>query len=95
MAVVNQETDVLCGVSGIGKKTAGRILLELKDKTLMKIKDIYSMQENPNINDAILGLISLGYPRSNTLKVVKDVSGRLGPGASVNELIVHCLKEIK
>jgi Holliday junction DNA helicase RuvA len=95
MAVINQDANVLCGVSGIGKKTAGRILLELKDKMLSKIKDIYSDTENQNINDAILGLISLGYQKNNALKVVKDTANRLGPSASVNELIVNCLKDIR
>jgi Holliday junction DNA helicase RuvA len=95
MAVVNQDANVLCEVNGIGKKTAGRILLELKDKMLSKIKDIYSDTENQNINDAILGLISLGYQKNNALKVVKDTANKLGPSASVNELIVSCLKDIR
>jgi Holliday junction DNA helicase RuvA len=95
LAVINQDADVFCGISGVGKKTAGRILLELKGKTLTKIKDICSTQESSGVNDAILGLMSLGYPRNDILKVVRGVAERLGPSASANEVIVSCLKDIK
>jgi Holliday junction resolvasome RuvABC DNA-binding subunit len=60
----------------------------------MKIKDIYS-KDNENINDALLGLISLGYQKNSILKIIKEVSNKLGPSASTNELIISSLKEIK
>ena len=94
MAVASQDPTTLCRAGGVGKKTAERILLELKDKTLTKIKDVCS-KGNENINDAILGLISLGYQKNNILKIVSEVSQKLGQSASTNELIVQCLKEIK
>jgi len=94
MAVANQDPTTLCRAGGVGKKTAERILLELKDKTLTKIKDVCSGGQN-NVNDAILGLISLGYQKNNISKVISEVSAKIGPDATANELIIQCLKEIK
>ncbi|MDR3031309.1 MAG: Holliday junction branch migration protein RuvA [Holosporales bacterium] len=93
VAVANQDPETLCRVGGVGRKTAERILLELKDKTITKIKDIY-FKENQNINDAILGLISLGYQKNMVIKLISEISKTLGQTASTNEIIVQCLKNI-
>ncbi|MDR3224212.1 MAG: Holliday junction branch migration protein RuvA [Holosporales bacterium] len=94
IAVANQDSDILCNANGVGRKTAERILLELKDKTLLNMKDI-SATNSSNFNDAVLGLINLGYQKSNVLKAMTAVSRRLGTSASVNDLIIECLREIK
>ncbi len=93
-AVATQDSMVLCKVGGIGKKTAERILLELKDKTLTKLKDVCK-QDNQNVNDAILGLISLGYQKNRILPLLNDISKKLGQSASANELIVNALREMR
>ncbi len=95
MAVANQDPTTLCRVGGIGRKTAERILLELKDKTLIKMMEVCSSKIKSNVNDAILGLISLGYQKGSISRAIAEVSARLGKEASTNELIVQCLKEIK
>ena len=93
LAVANQEPETLCRVNGIGKKTAERILMEPKDKNITKIKD-NCYKENNNINDAILGLISLGYQKNLVLKTVSESVKSLGKSAQTNEIIVNCLKRI-
>lgn len=92
-AIATQESSMLYSVPGIGKKMAERILLELKDKNIAKIKDVYN-KTNESVNDAILGLISLGYQKTTIQKVVNNIYKRLGPNATTNELIVEALKEI-
>ena len=63
-AVRNENLNALMGISGIGKKTAQRIVLELKDKI-----DTALYIGNENIflndveNDAAAALMSLGYTR--------------------------------
>lgn len=94
-AVATQDSTALCRVSGVGKKTAERILLELKDKTLTKLKDVVSKHDNESLNDALLGLISLGYQKNSVLPLLKEISQRLGPTASANELIVNALRELQ
>lgn len=93
-AVATQDAVPLSRVSGIGKKTAERILLELKDKTISTLKDIMP-QSNENINDAMLGLISLGYQKSNVVPLLQKISKELGSTASANDLILRALKEIQ
>lgn len=92
-AIATQEAAILCKVPGVGRKTAERILLELKDKNIAKIKDVYD-KSNENINDAVLGLISLGYQKSIVQKTIINVYKKLGSSTPTNELIIESLKEI-
>jgi Holliday junction DNA helicase RuvA len=94
MAIANQDADTLCRVNGIGEKTAARILLELKGKTLLKIKDMYSKGKS-HVNDAMLGLVSLGYQKAKVMRTLTKVCDEIGHDAPANEIIVHCLKELK
>lgn len=92
-AIATQDATPLSQVSGIGKKTAERILLELKDKSLAAMKDI-KHQNNENMHDAMLGLISLGYQRDEVLHLLQKISNELGSTATANELIIHALRKI-
>ncbi len=89
MAVINQDAAALCRVSGIGSKTAARILLELKDQTLVRIKDV--KDTNSTINDAVLGLMSLGYQKNAVLKTVQKIANS---EMTIDEIIVKCLQEL-
>lgn len=93
-AVAMQDSEALRKVNGIGRKTAERVLLELKDKSLPKLKDV-STHGNENLNDAMLGLISLGYQKGSILPLLKEISQQLGTTATANELILAALKRIK
>jgi Holliday junction DNA helicase RuvA len=93
-AVANQDASIICRTNGIGKKTAERILLELKDKLSNKISGGDDIQNCNNVNDAILGLISLGYQKNNIVKIINEVSNKLGQTASADELIIGYLKAI-
>ncbi|MDR1488195.1 MAG: Holliday junction branch migration protein RuvA [Holosporales bacterium] len=97
LAVAMQDSEILCKASGIGKKTSARILLELKDKTaIVNLNDdtLLRNEANPNVNDAMLGLVSLGYQKNVVIKAIKKVSEELGKNASVNDLIISCLRNI-
>ena len=92
LAIAHQEANALCKVVGIGKKTAERILLELKDKTLVKITDISEV--NNVTNDAILALISLGYQKHNVIQVVQKIMQNSDKNISTDEIIIRCLQEL-
>lgn len=76
IAIIRKDLDILCKAPGIGKKTAERLVLELKDRI---DKDI-EIEEN-NIDDfssndyseAINGLMSLGYTRIEVEKIIKTM----------------------
>ena len=88
-AVSLQEAGLLTRVPGIGKKTAERLLLELKDKfTLdsalsMKGSGITSISQ-----DVLNALIALGYNERESLNAVKNLEQNL----TVNDGIKQALK---
>lgn len=74
-AIVNEESSLLTKVYGIGKKTAEKIILELKTK----IGDEFLGGEGSVDDEAIDGLVGLGYKlreaREALKKVPKEVEG--------------------
>jgi Holliday junction DNA helicase RuvA len=93
IAIATQDPDILLRVSGIGEKTASRILLELKD--IITQSGDYEPSYSGEISDAILGLISLGYQRGEVLKIVNKVTSSISSTSSANEIIVASLRELK
>ncbi|MES2709060.1 MAG: Holliday junction branch migration protein RuvA [Verrucomicrobiota bacterium] len=81
--VVQGDVTALSKISGVGKKTAERIILELKDK--VGVTDAWKdsdqgperktslTPEQAAMNDAILGLINLGYKQVEAQKAVKKL----------------------
>ena len=95
-AVVRGDIARLSSVSGIGKKTAERIVLELRDKigegeAMEAVTAGASPEESTRMRDAMLALISLGYKQAEAQKMVKDVVKTLGPDASVEETVRKAL----
>lgn len=85
---------------GVGGKTAGRIILELKDK--MKLEDVFtgmseaetilSGNSNVLVKDTIEALVSLGYSPIEASKAVKKVE--LKEGMDVEQLLKASLKKL-
>jgi holliday junction DNA helicase RuvA len=70
MAIASGDADLLTAVPGIGKKTASRIVLELKDKIgagWMITQDREAVQEN---SEVLAALTSLGYSVSEATRAV-------------------------
>ncbi|MDR1365440.1 MAG: Holliday junction branch migration protein RuvA [Holosporales bacterium] len=93
MAVATQDPLLLCRADGIGKKTAERILLELKDKNIGQIKELSSFN-NDAVNDTMLGLISLGYNKNKVNKVLMEVVQQIGNSVSTDVMIMECIKRM-
>lgn len=72
-AVVEGDEAVLQMVPGIGKKTAQRLLLELKDKLGRK----EALAQGP-VTDAVEALVALGYRRGEAQEAVRKASSREG-----------------
>lgn len=73
-AIANKDLDLLCKVPGIGKKTAERIVFDLKDKIDASFELVEDGEVNPNIYDeALAGLMSLGYSRQEADMVLKKL----------------------
>ncbi len=69
-AIAASDTSLLTKVSGVGKKTAERVILELAGKVE---KFGVEVKNTEGLSDAIEGLMSLGYSRSQTLEALKNV----------------------
>ena len=88
-AVSLQEASLLTRVPGIGKKTAERLLLELKDKfSLDSSLGIKGSSVTTISQDVLNALIALGYNERESLNAVKSLDTNL----SVNDGIKQALK---
>ncbi len=87
-AVTLQEAGRLTKIPGIGKKTAERLLLELKGKLGA---DIGAATATPDTNtDVLNALIALGYSEKEAMLSLKQVPA----GSSVSDGIRHALKAL-
>ena len=98
-AVANGDLKALSQISGVGKKTAERIVVELKDKIgapgaweASSAKRGLS-PEDQKINDAMLALIALGFKQVEAHDSVRAALTALGAQASVEELVRASLKK--
>lgn len=79
LAVISGNVKVLTKVPGIGNKSAQRIILELKDKLKEEqLEETYSnssaqKDNSENINEAISGLMVLGYSRKDIEKAFEHL----------------------
>src|SRR6478609_735405 len=99
-AIQSGDVEKLETVPGIGKKSAGRLVLELKDK-MVKLHPALTPKTDPVANsqddafeDALSALTNLGYRASDAKEAVKAVQRvRSGP-MSLQELIRESLKNL-
>jgi len=74
-AIHNNEVDLLCAAPGIGKKTANRIILELKDRIPkdLVLERTNVQKENDHVQLAIDGVMTLGYTRGEVYSIIKQL----------------------
>ena len=98
-AVIHGDTPILSKISGLGKKTAERIILELKDKVGVTAVWTAAKEESHGvkgiINDAVLALISLGYKQSEAIKAVNKIADSNTDPINSDELIRAALRSMK
>ena len=96
-AVVDSDIASIAKISGLGKKTAERIVLELKDKLgVAAAWEAASADKAPSAearaaNDAVLALIALGYKQVDAAKAVREVALK-NKDAGTEDLVRLALK---
>ncbi len=79
-AIARSDVKYLTGVQGMGKKTAERLVVELKNKLLASANDVHSTNtgESDILTDALEGLMALGYSREEAKNLVSkiDIEGK-------------------
>ena len=98
-AVANGDVKSLSQISGVGKKTAERIVVELRDKIgaagaweAASAKHSLS-PEDQKANDAVLALMALGFKQIDAHDAVRATQAMLGAAATVEQLVRACLKK--
>ena len=97
-AVANGDVKALSQISGVGKKTAERIVVELRDKVgaagaweASSAKRALSPADQ-KMNDAILALIALGYKQVDAHDAVRTAMEKIGSDAGIDELVRATLR---
>jgi Holliday junction DNA helicase RuvA len=94
VAIQTSDDSKLCTIPGIGKKTAARMVLELKDKMKL-VGPFVSHEHQPaseagDVEDAVSALVNLGYKKPLAEEALKKVKqGR--SGLTVEALIKEAL----
>ena len=100
VAIASSDVKLLSSVKGLGKKTAERIILELREKVnavpapAAGAKAPAPVQEKMSDveEDAVVGLMSLGYTRAESVRAVK---GAVEKGASgIEEIVMSALRSM-
>ena len=96
-AIAAGDVKRLSGISGIGKKTAERLVLEMRDK-LGKGEIAVALTAghapgpaDAKLRDAYLALVSLGYKPADAQRMVKDVAGQIAPDATLEDMLRQVL----
>lgn len=99
-AVVTGDDIAISKAPGIGKKTAQRLIIDLKDK--LKLRDYgdviskeaqaytLNLEMNDSIHEAIAALITLGYSNTEAVKATKG----LNEYNNVEDILKHALKQL-
>ena len=98
-AVANGDVKSLSQISGVGKKTAERIVVELRDKigaagaweASSAARSLSASDQK--LNDAVLALMALGFKQVEAHDTVRSAQAVLGPQATVEELVRASLKK--
>ena len=101
-AVVTNDAKTIASAPGIGKKTAEKLIIELKDKLSIEdvLKHTVNSEEkqeaysyaNDMQSEAIQALVSLGYGNAESMKAVKKVT--ITEDITVEEILKLALKNI-
>lgn len=98
-AVANQDVKGLAQIVGVGKKTAERIVVELKDKisaagSWEAASDRRGLgRADQKMNDAVLALMALGYKAAEAQASIRGAIAMLGDKASLEDLVRAALKK--
>jgi len=102
-AIKNQDIVGLCKIPGIGKKTAERLFVELRDKLADLFPQesegpiptaIFSSSQAQKISDAMSALINLGYNQLTAQKAIKIAIKELEESSDLAAIITHALQKV-
>ena len=97
VAIVNEDTSLLSKIKGLGKKSAERVVLELKDKvsttslSLLDAETLSQTYDEGALNDAVATLISLGINKNEAYRLARS---KANENTTAEEIILQVLKDM-
>ncbi|MDW7680094.1 MAG: Holliday junction branch migration protein RuvA [bacterium] len=98
--IVEENISALTSLSGVGKKTAQRLILDLKEKITIDVEATFNLAaSDPTmlagdnlINQAETALLTLGFHKNNIRNAIEKVIKQRGKELSLEELIKQALR---
>lgn len=91
--IIRKDVSLISAIPGVGKKTAERLILELKEK--LNLPDAVADSAVGEVDDSFImareALINLGFTAQEVMKAMEMIDGS---GLSVEEMIKECLKSL-
>jgi Holliday junction DNA helicase RuvA len=108
-AIRDENLGAITAVPGVGRKTAERLVVELRDKLAFlpiapaagagaataRERKPKVLEKNERYEDAIAALVSLGYPAAQASDVVRRVGEDAGEAATAEELVKRSLAAVR
>jgi len=98
-AIASEDSKRLSSIKGVGKKTAERIVIELKDKIsqfeIIEEKQTEVSPEDKVVNDSVLALVALGYRNAEAYSAVKRVLKDMDEVPGVEVIVRKTLSSMK
>ena len=91
-AIASQDEKLLIKIPGVGKKTASRLIFELKDKIGSEQLTVIPGGDDNSMDDVLEALEALGYSRSEIYPLVLEMQGRGELDGSVEQNLRKVLK---
>ena len=92
-AIISGDVSRIVSVPGIGRKTAERLMLELKSKVASVVMEGEEVMPFSTKNEAIAALTTLGYNSKQAEKSVRDILSS-DPNALLEDLIKKALSNL-
>ncbi len=99
-AIANGDVGVLTSITGVGRKMAERIIVDLREKmgkpraAQVGVPGLVGTAALERHEEAVLALVSLGFQRQTAEKAVHAAEKSLGTEANVEEVVREALKRV-
>jgi Holliday junction DNA helicase RuvA len=94
-SVQDRDIDVLAGIPGVGRKTAERLAVDLKDQFPDLVKPVGRTDFRVEEEEAIKALVALGFSPVMARRSVREVLKDAGDGVRTEELVRKALATIR
>ena len=93
-AIGSGDIAAITRIPGIGKKTANRLVVELRDRMAALAPAPAAMAGNNAAGEAMLALVALGYRQAEAARMAAEAAESAGAAAGVEQLVQEALRRV-